>query len=905
VHTGRDVKNLEKRVPKACTRAVTLLLVIVLGALGAQARSAWAGGASDVARATLDNGLRAVVVRNALAPVVSTNVNYLAGADESPSGFPGTAHALEHMMFRGSPGLTGEQLAEISSFVGGEFNAQTGQTVTQYYYTVPVQDLEVALRIEALRMRGVLASEADWARERGAIEQEVAADLSNPQYVLSTRLREALFAGSSYAHDALGTRASFDATNAVMLRQFHDRWYAPNNAILVVVGDVDPRATLAKIGRLFGDIPARPLPPRTAFTLSPVVPQTFELDSDLPYGLQVIALRMPGLESTDFAAAEVLADVLASQRGELYGLVSQGKALSADFSFEPLPKAALALAVAAFPAGGDAKALEAEMRALIRHIATHGVPPDLVAAAKLQERRDTEFQKNSISGFADVWSEALAVYGLESPEDDLARIEKVTVEDVNRVARQYLDLDHAVTAVLRPQAATKPISAKGFGGREHVSLGERGSTALPEWAGAALTRLSVPKSNLRPVVSRLTNGLTLIVQPEDVSDTVSVFGHVRNRPELQVPVGKEGLADVMAQLFPYGSQRLDRVALRRAFDQIGAEARAGTDFSLQTLAEHFERGVELLADNVLHPGFPQQAFEIVRRQVEQTVAGQLRSPGYLGSRALRAALYPKHDPTLREALPETVAAIRLSDVRDYYAATFRPDLTTIVVIGKITPAAAKAVIERYFGEWTAHGPAPDIELPRVPPNPPAVRAVPDASRVQDRVTLAQTLGLARSDPEYYALELGNSVLGGAFYSTRLSRDIRKEAGLVYYVESGLAFSRTRGLYRVEYGCDPENVARVQDMVAEEIRRMQRAPVTADELLRAKALMLRRIPLAEASVDDIARGFLVRSALALPLGEPTRAAKRYYALGASEIQAAFRKWLRPADLVRVSEGPPRP
>jgi zinc protease len=846
-----------------------------------------------------------VVVRNRLAPVVSTNVNYLAGADESPAGFPGTAHALEHMMFRGSPGLTTDQLADISSFMGGEFNAQTGQTVTQYYYTVPAQDLEVALHIEALRMRGVLSGEADWARERGAIEQEVAEDLSSPQYVLSTRLREVLFAGSSYAHDALGTRASFDATSAAMLRKFHERWYAPNNAILVVVGDVDPQATLAKVERLFGDIPARPLPARTEVKLSPVVPQTLELDTDLPYGLQVIALRMPGLESADFAAAEVLADVLASQRGELYGLVAQGKALNTDFSLEPLPKATLAVATAAFPAGGDAKALEAELRAVIRRIATHGVPPDLVAAAKLQERRDAEFQKNSIGGLAAVWSEALAVYGLESPQEDLARIERVTVEDVNRVAREVLDLNHAVTAVLRPQAAGKPVSAKGFGGREHVPLGEGKTTVLPQWAGTALARLSIPRSNLHPVVSRLPNGLTLIVQPEDVSDTVSVYGHVRNRPELQVPVGKEGLSEVMAQLFPYGSQRLDRLALRRALDAIGAEAQAGMDFSLQTLAEHFERGVELLADNLLHPGFPRPAFEVVRSQVAQTVAGRLGSPGYLGGRALRAALYPKDDPTLREALPKTVAAIHLGDVRDYYATTFRPDLATIVVIGKITPAAAKAVIERDFGEWTAHGPAPDVELPRVPLNPPAVRAVPDTTRVQDRVTLAQTLGLARSDPEYYALELGNSVLGGAFYSTRLSRDIRKEAGLVYYVESGLAFSRTRGLYRVEYGCDPENVSRVQAMVAEEIRRMQRAPVTADELLRAKALMLRRIPLGEASVDDIARGFLFRSALALPLDEPSRAAKRYYALGAGEIQAAFKKWLRPADLVRVSEGPPRP
>jgi len=146
------------------------------------------------------------------------------------------------------------------------------------------------------------------------------------------------------------------------------------------------------------------------------------------------------------------------------------------------------------------------------------------------------------------------------------------------------------------------------------------------------------------------------------------------------------------------------------------------------------------------------------------------------------------------------------------------------------------------------------------------------------------------------------VLGGAFYSTRLSRDIRKDAGLVYGVQSYFQFNRTRGIYFVQYACDPQNVSKVHDMVAEEIRKMQKTPVTADELQRAKALLLRRIPLDEASVDDIAAGIIQRWTLGLPLDEPTIAARRYLALSGHNLQAAFAKWLRPDDLVRVSQGP---
>ncbi|HUL42277.1 MAG TPA: pitrilysin family protein [Burkholderiales bacterium] len=857
---------------------------------------------TEVVRQTLGNGLRVIIVRNTLAPVVTTAVNYLVGANETPPGFPGTAHAQEHMLFRGSPDLSADQLADIGSLVGGDFNADTRQTVTQYFFTVSAQNLDAALHIEALRMRGILDTAKDWDQERGAIEQEVAQDLSDPVYVLYTKLRLALFSGTPYAHDALGTRPSFDKTTAAMLKAFYDKWYAPNNAILIIVGDVDPHATLDKVQQLFGPIAPKQLPDRPEVKLEPVTPQSFSLDTDLSYGLQVIALRMPGLDSPDFPAAEVLADVLRSQRGELYGLVPQGKALGADFAYEPLPQAGLAYAVTTFPSGSDPKALESDMRAILAKIAKNGVPADLVAAAKVQERRGAEFQKNSISELATVWSEAVAVYGLDSPDEDLARIEKVTVEDVNRVARKYLDLDRTITAVLTPQSSGKPVASHGFGGQENISLGQSKPTPLPGWAQSALTRVSVPVSTVHPFVSTLPNGITLIVQPEDVSDTVSVFGHVRNRPELQVPKGQEGLSQVLEALFPYGTERLDRIAFQEALDAIGADEHAGTDFSVQILAENFERGVELLADNELHPRLPEHAFDIVRRQVAETVAGNLTSPNYLSGRALRAALFPKDDPTLREALPQTVSGLTLQDVRNFYQSAFRPDLTAILVIGKVSPQQARSVIEKYFGGWSALGPKPDIELPPVPLNTQVTSQVPDASRVQDSVILAETLKLTRSNPDYYALQLGNNVLGGGFYASRLTRDIRKDAGLVYYVESYFEFGKTRGIYFVSYGCDPQNVSKVQGLVVRELREMQTIPVSADELQRAKAYLVHRIPLQEASLDAIARGIMHRWKLDLPFDEPTLAARRYLELGAPEVQAAFAKWLRPDDLVRVSLGP---
>jgi len=894
--------SLKRRCRSA---AAALLFAAGLGLAAPQTGfAAEVAGQSQTAvtKATLENGLQVVIVRNTLAPVVSTVINYNVGANETPKGFPGTAHAQEHMMFRGSPDLSADQLADIGSLMGGSFNADTRQTVTQYYFTVPSDDLDVALHIEAIRMQEVNDSDEDWKTERGAIEQEVARDLSNPLYVLDTQLREALFKGTPYEMDALGSKESFDKTTGAMLKEFHDTWYAPNNAVLIIAGDLDPAKTLAKVKELFGPIRKRDLPKRPEINLQPVAPQALNLKTDLPYAMQVFAFRMPGFEDPDWPAMEVLSDVLDSDRGAFQDLVANGDVLQAGFSVDPLPKASMAYVAATFPVGGDTEAVAGKLRGVIEKIAKDGVPADMVEEAKQQERRQAEFQKNSIQGLANVWSEAVAVYGLSSPDVDLERIEKVTAADVNRAAAKYLTLTHAISAVLTPESSGKPVASQGFGGQEEIALGKTDSTPLPAWAEEALSDLKVPESTVHPVVSTLPNGIKLIVQPETVSDTVSVYGSINNRSELDVPKGKDGLGSILDQLFDFGTASYDRIAFQKELNSIGASESAGTSFSVGVLTENFDRAVALLADNELHPALPEEAFKIVQRQLSQSTAGRIKSPSYIAGKALRTALFPEGDPSRREALPETINSITYQDLKDYYAKVIRPDLATIVVIGNVTPEKARATIEKYFGQWKAEGQKPPTELPAVPNNKPDIIAVPDVSRSQASVSLAESIGITRQDPDYYALDLGNAVLGGSLYSTRLTRDLRKNAGLVYSVDSELDSGKTRGFYFLEYACDPQNVGKVHDMIVSEIRTMQTAPVNPDELQRAKAVLIRQIPLAASSMRSIAGGLIHRVEEDLPLDEPTEAAAQYLKLDAAAVQAAYAKWLRPQDLIRVTLGP---
>ncbi len=855
-----------------------------------------------VLRAQLRNGLRVVIVKDPLAPVVTTELNYLVGSDEAPQGFPGTAHALEHMMFRGSPELSADQLADIVAAMGGNFNADTQQMVTQFFFTIPAGDLNVALHIESIRMKAIRCTKGLWGKERGAIEQEVAQDLSSPEYVFYKTLLSVLFAGTPYAHDALGTRPSFNATPAKMLRNFHKTWYVPNNAILVIVGDIEPRIALGEVRRLFGDIPAGRLPPRPLFDFKNVKPGTIRMATDLPYGLVMIAHRMPGTDSLDYAASQILSDALNNERGNLYALVVKGKALFTGFEYDPLPRSGLGFAFAAFPRGNAPEKLAGELRNILNGEIKAGIPADLVEAAKKHEITDQQFEGNSVAGLAQAWSQAVAVERRNSPNDDLRMIEKVTAADVDRVAKSYLRPEDAVVGILTPASSGKPIASRGFGGAESFAPKKTRQVAVPRWARSAVERLLVPRSTIKPFVSVLPNGLRLIVQPEPVSNTVTVLGGIINNPLLEQPKGKDGIDRILNQLFQFGTTTLNRVEFLMALDDIGARESAGTVFSLRVLSGNFDTGVRLLADNELHPALPAKAFAIIRRQTAGAVAGEIESPDYLTTRTLQAALYPKDDPVLRQATPRTVDSITLQDVKRYYHDVFRPDMTTIVVIGNVSPEAAKAVIGRYFGGWKATGAKPVTNLPPVPPNKPSIATVPDTSRVQDRVILAETLGLTRLNPDHYPLELGNHILGGAFYATRLYRDLRENNGIVYYIGSSFTFSKTRGTYEVTYGCDPDKVALARTILLRDLKQMKDSEVTAAELKQAKAQEMRSIPLSESSEDSIADGLLARSIEGIPLDEPIRAAHVYLKLSRKEIREAFATWLRLRALVEVTEGP---
>jgi len=874
----------------ACAAALTLLAVPLT------ASSQDTAGGVQTAHATLANGLQVYVLQDRLSPVVSMYTNYQVGANDEP--ITGLAHAQEHMMFRGSKTIDASQFSDTTAITGGSYNADTQNEITQYFFEMPSQYLDIALNLERSRATGILDAQSGWNAERGAITQEVVRDNSGASYRLYVKMIHHILAGTPYADEGLGTVDTFKKIQAPDLKHFYARWYHPNNVIMVIAGDVDPQATIAKVRSLFGSIPSAPLPPRKSVHLQPLTPLTLRDNSSDPITLAMVGYRVPGYDDPDYYASEILNDVLNSPRGALYALQAGGKSLGTFAESSTHPGAGLSIVGSAVPVTTSGDTAATDVKAVIDAYKQSGLPPELVAVAKARELAQAQSESNSINGLASLWSQELAVEH-RTPDDELAGLEKVSVDDVNRVLRKYYDSATATVAIATPKAA----SGSAFGGREgeNNSVPPTAHTVLPAFARNVLAQLHVPQSAVHPNVQTLPNGINLITVQSSISPTVVLRGEIRNNPDVQEPPGKDGVDQILGGLFEYGTTTYDRIGYQTELDKIAADVSAGTGFSLNVLAKDFDRGVALLADDELHPALPADAFAIVKQQTVGQLTGAVQGPDFKAQRALADALYPAGDPARRAATPESAGVVTLDDVKNYYAAAFRPDLTTIVVVGDVTPEHARAAVQNAFGAWTASGPAPDVYPPPIPRNSPSQAMIPATGRIQSDVTLAETLPMTYNDSDYPVLQLANAALSGGFGSL-LYHDVREVHGYAYTVDTSVAGGHNRSTFRVNFGAYPQNTARAKQLIVTDLTSLQKKDLPADRLVRAKALLIGQLPVRSESYDGVASTLLTYSVTGRPLDTDRRYAQAELAASADAVRAAMAKWIRPQGFAGVTQGP---
>lgn len=853
----------------------------------------------------LGNGMRVLVVQDHLAPVVETAMYYGFGAYDETPGKTGLAHALEHMMFRGTPSLSGDGLTDAMSQLGATINASTFPDYTRYYFVLPSEKLDLALHVEADRMQNLQISQSDWQVERGAVRTEIIGNAGST----TGRLREAMLQSvygknSRYALGVGGKVADVDAASAQDLRTYYSQWYAPNNATLVVTGDVAPASVFALTAKYFAGIPRRTLPQHVRPDPQLTTGGTVAIHGDFSFGLVNVAYPFVGdVGGVETDAASLLPSIINNSRSPFFSaLVESGYAFSVSaYPDTTLHNGLLYVAMTPRPPHTPADVLDLFKKTMAKFV-QDGPSPDLIAAAKREVATQNTFARDSIQGLGYVNGYVVGYEQHDDPGKDTDAIARVKPSDVAAAAVKYLHEPAVVGEIVadgsRESAAASPPPQQivdDFSSRKST-----GTVIQADWVKRAIAGNLVAANHTRPEHFTLDNGMNVYLQSVPINDTVYVTGAIKTSPRLDPP-GKEGTGAITAALLNFGSRRYDFATRRQLADRLSASVSIGQGFIAYGLAKDFPQLIDVLSDGVMHPSFPDQYFNLVRSSFATSISRRDHSPDYQATRDLTRILVPAGDPSLREPSVGSVQSITKDDVQSYYDAYFRPDLTTLTVVGDVTVAQARAALTKAFGGWSASGPKPDLSLPPLGVRPGKSERVPSTGTTV-RVMLAQAAP-PRSSPDFYPLMVLNTILGdGGSLTTRLMQELRIKRGLVYGVSSSYVSIADRGLLEFNLSATPENVKTAVALLKGQVASAQTTPPTDAELERAKKYIIGETLINEESIGGIASAINNIGTNNLPLDYYQTRNKIFNSVTAADVLRVAKLYLRPDNLAEVYEGP---
>jgi zinc protease len=882
-----------------------LVLALAIGAT-ASVRSQVAGpGDAGVYTTTLKNGLKVVVAEDRSAPVVQSAVWYGFGSLEETPGKTGLAHALEHMSFRGTPEISSGGLDDIVARMGARMNGETTYDYTQLYFTVPSDKLDVALGIESDRMAHLALRAQDWAIERGAVLNELDGDASSPFFDLLSRVRAAAYPNQPTGRTPVGLRADVANATVADIAKYYHEWYAPNNATLVVAGDVDHTAVFAKAQRFFGSIPSRQLPPKS--TASPVASGGKTVEAAFPFPFEVLdlAYAIPGDSEAGEPAVSTLATLIANQRSPFYqALVQTNIALGLEANADTQVRGGLLNVFIILNPGHGSDEAQRVFQTTMNQVLANGFDPDLVTAAKRMTIAERIYSADSVEGLGSLAGYTYGIVGEKiAAEDD--RLAALTSADLLAAAKKYLSTP-TVVGHLRPNDAPPKGSSQKSDAAASDDFSKRvpnGPIVEPAWIATAVRTPSTARSPLAPVSFTLSNGLRVLVQQKTDRPTFVLTGAIDSSPAF-APPGKEGIVRLASSVADYGSEAYPFALRRKTTDELGAYVTTGESFSARGQTADFEKIAAIVADGVAHPSFADPWLSIERSQLSNSLQTEESISGVMVDRAYQELLLAADDPSLRQATPRSVESITRDDLRSFAARYWRPDLTSIAVVGPMAPERVRAALESAFGTWQAAGPKPDAHLMAMPPASRGHDFIgTDANQVF--VRLGQP-AVARSNPDYDAFQVFNQILGGeGAFESRLWQELRQKRGLVYSVDSSLDANEDRGDFRVQFNAGPQRVVEAVKLIRSELTRMQNEPVSQTELDEAKGRLVSDALLDEASTEGQGEQLLDIATYGLPLDYYRTLNERFARITVADVQRIARTYVKPDRMVQVYSGPSGP
>jgi zinc protease len=868
---------------------------------------------------TLPNGLEVILSEDHRVPMVAVNLWYHVGPANEAQGRTGFAHIFEHMMFQGTKHVPGDSHFKILEGAGAtDINGTTDFDRTNYFETLPSSQLELALWMESDRMGYLLdkLDQANLSNQQDVIRNERRQGVENVPYGI---VQEALFhqlfpKNHPYYGMVIGSHADIQAAKLEEVKNFFKLYYAPNNASLAIVGDFDKPEARKLVEKYFGPLKRGADVPKISAQTPPITAERRVVVQDR---VELPKIYMAWLTSPIFKPGDAEADLAARILGggkssRLYKKLVYEKQIAQDVSVQQnslILGSLFGLDVTVRP-GHTPEEVETAINQEFDAFRRDG--PTTAEVDRARNVVETQIVEGleTLGGFGGV-ADRLNMYNhyLGNPDylaQDIERYRKATPASIKQFVQDQIKTNARVVVYGVPGTPDfgpdvpkpKGVPTAAGAGAESINADEAWRSQQPKAGPAKPLKVAAPQS------FTLSNGLTVILAERPGLPIVSTDLVVRTGSDTN-PIDKPGLANYTAAMLDEGTTTRNALQLADDVAQLGASLTTGSSTETMqvngtSLSKNFAATLGLMADVALHPTFPAEEIERQRGQRLGRLAEQRDDPTSVAGTAMALALYgPKH-PYGYTGLG-TEAAIKATtrdDLVGFWKQGFAPNSAALVVAGNITLADLKALAEKNFGSWQRGTP------PSPSPGAPATTAArvvivdkPGAAQSQIRVA---TIGAARSTPDYPALQVMNTALGGLF-SSRINLNLREAHGYTYGAGSVFVYRRFPGPFFAATGVQTGVTAPAVSEILKEIRRTADAPLSADELSLSKDAIVRALPgMFETSgqvVDTLSNIYTYD----LGLDYYTKYPAQIAAVNADAAQAAARKYLVPGNLLVIIVG----
>jgi zinc protease len=883
-----------------------------------------AAATSDIPRITfekytLPNGLDVILRQDRRLPVVAVDLWYHVGPANEEKGRTGFAHLFEHMMFQCSKHVPCDQHFQLLEAAGAsDVNGTTDFDRTNYFETVPSNQLELALWLESDRMGYLLdkVDQAALANQQDVVRNERRQSVENQPYGLAEEAVVQLLypPGHPYYGNVIGSHEDIQAVKLDDVQRFFRQYYAPNNASLAIVGDIDVAQTKALVQKYFGTLrrgpavpPIKAATPKIASERRKIVPSRVELPR------VYMAWITPAFYKPGDADADIAATLLGGGRSSrLYKRLVYEKQIAQDVSaqqYSLILGSIFQIQVTARPGktvDEIEKALEEELAALRK------TPPDRTEVERARNTIETNIVGGleSLGGFGGV-ADRLNAYNhyLGTPDylqQDVARYRSVTPATVQTFMRTYLTptsrvVVHAVPG--QPQAGaqvpTPPAPKPGEGaGAQAVNPDEPWRANQPKAAAAKPVQLPTPQSETLP------NGLTLILNERRGLPVVAASVVLRTGSDAN-PLDKPGLANFTAAMLDEGTASRSALQIADQVAQLGASLGTGSSMDATTitgrsLSKNFGALLDLMADVTLRPSFPAEELDRQRAQRLGQLVQMRDNPSQVAGVVTALVLYgDKHPYGYSEIGTEaSVKAISRADLTAFWQQSFVADNAALVVAGDISMSELRALAAKAFGSWQRGTPnRPSLTTPTSIPPRVIIVDKPGSPQTQLRVA---TIGAARSSPDFRPLQVMNIALGGLF-SSRINMNLREQHGYTYGASSQFTFRRAAGPFQVGSGVRTDVTGPSVSEIFKEIRGMVDRPIDQAELQRAKDSLANSLAGAFETSADAVANFSNVFIYDLGLDYYTKYAQDVNRVTTDQTLAVSKKYLVPGNMVVVAVG----